>query len=279
MMDQRRSIETTADDVDSAIAAGLKELGAKPGDVLVEVLEEPSRGIFGIGSRPARVRLQLIRIEEPPPPPAPPPAPVSEPEETRRPAPVYQEFEDEDDYVAASEAFVTTDIPLVAEEDLDEEVRIGREVLTQLLRRMDVQVDIVVRRSAPTATMEDPPWMLDITGDNMRLLIGRRGETINALQYVTRLIVSNRMDRRANILVDAGQYKAKRSERLRQLAVRMADEAVEQKRVVTLEPMPANERRIIHITLRHRPDVTTRSVGEGEARKVTIVPKAEPSDD
>jgi len=80
------------------------------------------------------------------------------------------------------------------------------------------------------------------------------------------------LQRRANIIVDAGAYKSKRSERLQQLAVRMADQAVETKRTVQLEPMPANERRIIHMTLRNRPDVETRSHGEGEARKVTIVP-------
>ncbi len=107
----------------------------------------------------------------------------------------------------------------------------------------------------------------------MNRLIGRRGETLSSLQYIIRLISSRRLQRRANIIVDAAGYKSGRSDRLRGLAKRMAKQAVEQGRTITLEPMPPNERRIIHLTLRGREDVITRSVGEGRTRKVTIVPK------
>ena len=89
-----------------------------------------------------------------------------------------------------------------------------------------------------------------------------------------RLIASRRLQRRANIIVDVAGYKSRRSQRLRQLALRMADQAVKQARTVTLEPMPPNERRIVHLALRNRTDVYTKSTGEGEARKVTIVPKS-----
>ncbi|PJF33930.1 MAG: single-stranded DNA-binding protein, partial [Phototrophicales bacterium] len=92
-------------------------------------------------------------------------------------------------------------------------------------------------------------------------------------QYIIRLICSRRLQRRANIIIDVAGYKSGRSERLRGLANRMAKQAVQQGRTITLEPMPPNERRIIHLTLRGRADVTTRSVGEGRTRKVTIVPK------
>jgi spoIIIJ-associated protein len=107
----------------------------------------------------------------------------------------------------------------------------------------------------------------------MNVLIGRRGETLAALQYITRLITSRRLQRRANIVVDVAGYKSRRSQQLRKLALRMADQAAQEGRTVTLEPMPPHERRIVHLTLRNRDDVTTRSIGEGEGRKVTIVPK------
>ena len=119
---------------------------------------------------------------------------------------------------------------------------------------------------------EIPHWMLNITGNGINRLIGRRGETLSSLQYIVRLICSRRLQRRANIIIDAGGYKTGRSNRLRGLANRMAKQAVQQGRTITLEPMHANERRIIHLTLRGREDVTTRSIGEGRARKVTIVP-------
>jgi spoIIIJ-associated protein len=95
------------------------------------------------------------------------------------------------------------------------------------------------------------------------------------LQYVTRLITSRELQRRANLIVDVGGYKLRRARMLRGLAQRMADQAVERGRTVALEPMPPHERRIIHLTLRERADVSTRSVGEGSGRKVTIIPNNE----
>jgi spoIIIJ-associated protein len=266
-MEPKQSVEATGEDVEMAVAAGLAELGVGPSDVLVEVLDEPSKGVFGIGAKPARVRLQLLRPPEPASQTAPPsPQPVSAARvETYED---YAEDEETDDEIAdyiASEP--------VSEDDLDEDGRVGREVLLELLERMEVEGDVIVRRSEPGRSGERAPWILDVDGGDMRLLIGRRGETLNSLQYITRLIVSRRLQRRANIIVDAGGYKSRRSERLYQLARRMAEQAVQQGRAVTLEPMPPNERRIIHLALRDRDDVETRSTGEGSSRKVSIVPK------
>jgi spoIIIJ-associated protein len=266
-MEPKQSVEATGEDVEMAVAAGLAELGVGPNDVLVEVLDEPSKGVFGIGAKPARVRLQLLRPPEPASQPAPPSSqPASVPRtETYED---YTEDEETDDEIA--EYIASEPVP---EDDLDEDSRVGREVLRDLLERMEVRSDVVVRRSEPGDSGERSPWILDIDGGDMRLLIGRRGETLNSLQYITRLIVSRRLQRRANIIVDAGGYKSRRSERLYQLARRMADQAVQQGRALTLEPMPPNERRIIHLALRDRDDVETRSTGEGSSRKVSIVPK------
>lgn len=270
-MDSKDYVETTGENVEAAIAAGLEQLGVGPNDVMVEVIDEPSRGVFGIGAKPARVRLKMLRPPSPAPtPPAPEPssAPVRAESAKPAPAPDLDDLDDEDDVSDSDFA----DSPIISEEDLEEDARIARQVLMELLEKMRIQGDVIVRKAEPSQPDENVPWLLDITGPDMSLLIGRRGETLNALQYITRLIVSKRLGRRANIVIDADGYKSSRVDRLEQLAERMADQAVETGRVVALEPMPANERRIIHMTLRKRSDVETRSSGEGEARKVTIVP-------
>jgi spoIIIJ-associated protein len=156
--------------------------------------------------------------------------------------------------------------------EADEET-VGKEVLTELLQRMGIRANITARQTEATQSGERAVWVLDINGPDIRLLIGRHGETLNALQYIVRLIVSRKLQYRSNIVVDAGEYKTKRSERLTQLAHRMADQAVQQKRTMILEPMLPYERRIIHMTLRSREDVITKSIGEGSSRKVTIIPK------
>ena len=241
-------IEVTANSVDAAISKGLTELNASPGEVVIEVLEEPNTGLFGFGAREARVRLVLIGRRK-----------------TKEMA-TYDDDEIDPDLESSPE------IPSVADEDLDEDAIVGRQVLEELLAKMRIDAHINVQRAEDDAEGEDPHWMLNITGQNINRLIGRRGETLSSLQHIVRLICSRRLERRANIIIDAGGYKIGRSNRLRGLAKRMAQQAVQQGRTITLEPMHPNERRIIHLTLRGREDVTTLSIGEGRARKVTIVP-------
>ncbi|MEQ8677557.1 MAG: RNA-binding cell elongation regulator Jag/EloR [Aggregatilineales bacterium] len=270
-MEPMQSIEVTGDNVEEAIAAGLSQLGVGPGDVIVEVLEEPTRGVFGIGAKPAKVRLRLLRPAAPPPPAK--AEPVSPKPEAKKPAPAQanniddgdDDEDDDDSSISAAEE--------VSEDEIGDDGRIGREVLGELLEKMGLEVRVVIKRSGPSRPGEEAPWLLDVQGNDLSGLIGRRGDTLSSLQYITRLISSRRLQRRANIIVDVAGYKSKRSERLRQLATRMANQAIKQGRTVTLEPMPPNERRIIHLELRGRNDVITKSVGEGSSRKVTIVPK------
>ena len=164
-------------------------------------------------------------------------------------------------------------IVTVDESEWDDDARVGKQVLEELLEKMQLEARIDVSRADDDDESEDQHWMLNIAGDRVNRLIGRRGETLSALQHVVRLICSRRLERRANIIIDAGGYKSGRSKRLRGLAKRMAKQAVQQGRTITLEPMHPNERRIIHLTLRGRHDVMTRSIGEGRTRKVTIVPR------
>ncbi len=242
-------IESTGNSVEDAINKGLVELNASPGDVMVEVLEEPNTGLFGFGAREARVRLVLIG----------------------RRKPMEAEAADDEDSDGGG---LPDEQPLeIPTDELNEDAVVGKEVLEELLAKMQIKGQIAVHRVEEEVEGEEPHWMLNVTGEGINRLIGRRGETLSSLQNIVRLICSRRLQRRANIIIDADGYKMGRSNRLRGLANRMAKQAVQQGRTITLEPMHANERRIIHLTLRGRGDVMTRSVGEGRTRKVTIVPK------
>ncbi|MFN8529929.1 MAG: RNA-binding cell elongation regulator Jag/EloR [Anaerolineae bacterium] len=164
----------------------------------------------------------------------------------------------------------------VPESEQDDEAQVSKVVLNELLERMSIRAQVVVRRASPGEQGGKSPWVLDVNaGRTLSRLIGRRGETLAALQYVTRLIASRELQRRVDIVVDVESYKVKRAATLHSLALRMADEAIHAGRTITLEPMPPHERRIIHLALRGREDVVTKSVGEGQSRKVTIVPQSE----
>jgi spoIIIJ-associated protein len=265
-MSSERTIECTGESVEEAIANGLAELGVAATDVIVEVLEEPSRGLLGMGARPARVQLKLFRTPAPSVVSSTTSAPVEEERPTYREE--SHEDSDESEFAALIEAEEVVG-------PVDEDAEVGKVVLGELLEKMSVlRTQITIRRAGPTKPDENVPWLLDITGQNVEMLIGRRGETLGALQYITRLITSRELQRQANIVVDVDGYKSRRARMLHKLALRMANEAVERQRVVALEPMPPHERRIIHIALREHPEVITRSVGEGEGRKITIVPKS-----
>jgi predicted RNA-binding protein Jag len=160
----------------------------------------------------------------------------------------------------------------VEEADYDADVAAARELLVEVLKAMDVGGSVQVSRV--DATQGGGPWILNVQGQGRQInaLIGRRGDTLAALQYLVRLMVSHKLQHRVNLIVDVDGYKARRAERLRSLAARMAEQAISEGRTVVLEPMPPHERRLIHIALRAHPNVSTKSIGEGESRKVTIVP-------
>jgi spoIIIJ-associated protein len=113
----------------------------------------------------------------------------------------------------------------------------------------------------------------DITGEDLGLLIGRRGQTLAALQYLVRMMVNRRTDKWSSIVIDVEGYKQRRSQALRSFAVDMAERVKARRAPFTLEPMPPYERRIIHMALADNPSVFTESVGQGDDRKVVIRPK------
>jgi spoIIIJ-associated protein len=187
--------------------------------------------------------------------------------------------------IGAKEALVRLSFVELEEEEeeeaptLEESVeQVARETLQELLAKMGVKARVSIRPEEEIPQDEDaPPFILDIMGDDLGVLIGRRGQTLQALQYITRLIVSREVQRWVSLVVDVEKYKARREKSLRQLAHRMAERVSFNHQPVALEPMPPNERRIIHLTLRDHPIVTTKSIGKGEQRKVTIVPKGSAS--
>ncbi len=137
---------------------------------------------------------------------------------------------------------------------------------------IDAQVEHYVKE--PQEEDDYAKLVLNVQGRDLGALIGRRGETLDALQYLTRLIVGREVERRVNLVVDVEGYRVRRERSLQQLALRMADRAVTTNRRQVLEPMNPAERRLVHVALRHHPHVETESVGQGESRKVTIfVPK------
>jgi|SRR5271157_3825595 len=234
-MNERTTLEVIAPTVEEAIAQGLADLGLTQEAVDVEVLDPGSRGLLGIGSRQVRVRLTIK------------PAGPSHPAEG----------------APASAATSSGDDPVL---DL------ARRTVIELLSKMKIPATVEVKYG--TADEEgNLPVQVDIHGNDLGVLIGRRAEILNALQYVVNLIVSKQVEHWVQIVVDVEGYRARRDRQLRQMAHRMADQALKTGRRQVLEPMSASERRIIHLELRDHPEVTTQSVGEEPARKVTIVPK------
>ena len=142
----------------------------------------------------------------------------------------------------------------------------GQRVLESLLVRMRIfaDVDVVEREGGP---------VLNIVGDDLGLLIGRRGNTLAALQFITNMIVARRVRKWSRLTVDVEDYRLRREQTLRGVAQRMAERVQQTGQPFALEAMPPAERRIVHITLAHHPYVTTASIGEGEDRKVVISPK------
>lgn len=265
MSQERTNLEVIAPTVEEAVAKGLSQLGLPPEEVEVEVLDAGSRGLFGIGSRHARVKLTIKTINEPQ---------WSEPvvrhteTEPVRKQLVKQEASEAREAVPQVAPAAKAE-PAGADED-DQTLRVARETVNELLEKMKVRATVTAHYIEPEAPGESPQVLVDVQGDDLSILIGRRTETLNALQYISSLIVGKELEHWVPLLIDVQGYRARRERQLRQLARRMADQAVHTGRRQILEPMPPNERRVVHLELRDHPQVATESVGEEPNRKVTI---------
>ena len=263
------SIQISAPTVADAVAQGLAQLGLTRDKVEVEVIDQGSRGLLGLGARDALVRLTVIQAAPAAAPaPSPPPAAAAPSLPLAAPAVEMDEEEEEETDLEQAE---DDEEPFGWSEDQVAET--ARQTVTELLEQMGFAAQVAVRPPEVSSDGEPAPLTLDIDGEDLNQLIGRQGEVLNALQYISRLIVSREVEHWVNLVVDVQHYKQRRSRSLRELAGRIAERVASTNQPVALEPMPPNERRAIHIALRDHPAVTTQSVGRGDKRKVTIIPK------
>lgn len=244
MNDKRVNIEVIAPTIEEAISKGLEKLGSSQEEVDVEILDEGNKGLFGLGSRQARVRLSQK-------------SKTLEPEKKTNDLQITPTVEDVEN----------------TNQGEDPLLKIARETVSELIAKMNIDADVTTEFGESDDDQRRPPIYIDIHGNDLSILIGRKAETLDAIQFITRLILGKEMERSIPIIVDVEGYRKRREQQIRQLASRVADQVVETGRSQALEPMLPNERRFVHIELRHNPSVFTESTGEGSHRKVVIYPK------
>ncbi len=302
-----RSVESSAKTMEEAISLGLEKLEASIADVTIDIIEEGTKGFLGIGSKPFVVRLTVreeaeeaddvlteVHLEDA----------VKEPEKAekaeKKPArkqkpkaekpeatektekqpkaekpakenkPKAEKKQPKAEEVKEEAAAAQADTENVPETVLcDPETAEGKaqEFLLGLTSRMGVNVSVNAHRD------EEGNVRVDMFGDTLGILIGRRGETLDALQYLTSLYVNRGQEGYTRVTLDTENYRAKREEALRRLANRMANRAVKTGRKVVMEPMNPYERRILHSALQQNDAVTTHSEGEEPNRHVVITLK------
>ena len=250
-------------DVDTAVELALAELKCSRDEVEVTVLEQPSRGFFGIGAK-----LALVRVEKKAPVVEEKPAPAVVEEKAPESAPQKQKPQKSDKKVEKKKSKKEVQ---PKKSSIEEEVgnlsavenHIALDFLKEVTEQMGLVVDV-------TAKANEDSVLLNIQGKDSGTIIGKRGQTLDAIQYLTSLVVNKDQNNYIKVVVDAENYRSKREKTLEKLANRLADKVVKTKRSVRLEPMNPYERKVIHATLQNNPRVTTRSEGQDPYRRVII---------
>ena len=248
-----RYIDVTGKTEEEAIRKGLEQLGLERDDVSVEILERARSGFLGIGSSPAKVRVtyELDVAEEPK-----PEAPKAKPAEKKpEPKPAEKKPEPKAEEKKAAPAAPACD---------NDDARRIKDFLTGLLEHMDSTAEVKVYEE------EKNRYKVILEGQKLGALIGRRGETLDAIQQLTNYAVNSGRDKRLRIHVDAENYRAKREQSLESLANKVAGKVLKYRRSVTLEPMNAYERHVIHAALQDKEGVTTYSIGTEPNRRVVV---------
>lgn len=260
-MNERTTLEIIAPTVEEALAQGLAQLGLPADAVSVEVLDSGNKGLFGLGGRQVRVRLSV----NPPAGSEPVKAVKMEKPERKREAKVERPAaapEKEAELVKKVDTMSDGHDPVLDKTE---------SVISKLLYQMGMQAQVSAHYGEPREDRH--PIMVDIRGQDLGVLIGHRGETLSAFQYVASLMVGKETQQFIHLIVDVEGHRDRRERQLRQLAQRMAEQVIKTGRKLTLEPMTAAERRVIHMELREHPAVKTQSTGEEPHRKITILPK------
>ena len=255
-MSTNEPIEISATTVDEAIKQALEQLAAQEDDVVIEVLATPRAGVLGLGARQARVRVTrrtsnvaTSGVQSPPPAPD---AIMSHPPE---PAAIGDARDGEENLQAQRAAV-----------DLDQLAQEAREVLIKVLELMDERAEVLRTQGDPESVE------LEIKGDGSGILIGRHGQTLDALEYLVNRIVARRIRDAAPVVLETESYRARRRQQLQRMALSMGERAKRDHRPMTLDPMPPRDRRVVHLALKDDPMLTTRSSGEGFLRSIEIVP-------
>lgn len=247
------SIEQTGRSVEEATQLALEQLGVTEDDVHVEILEEGSKGFLGLGQAPARVRVSLKDS--------------AMAKKRTRPAPAKTSPEPEEVSAPEEEQPVSEPVQPVSGTVEEQAAEMVKDILQHVLEGMGDEAEVVVRSAS------DGQVVLDLVGGETAVLVGKHGQTINALQYLVGIIVNRRLSEQVRIVLDAEGYRNRREETLRSQALYLASKVKESGQEAVLEPLQAHERRIVHLALVDDPDVETYSEGDGSERHVVISPR------
>ena len=260
-----RYIDVTGKTEEEAIRKGLEQLGLERDDVSVEILERARSGFLGIGSSPAKVRVTYeLDVAEEPKPEAPKAKPAEKKPEVPKAKPAEKKPEPKPaEKKAEPKAEEKKTEPAAPACDNDDARRI-KDFLTGLLEHMDSTAEVKVYEE------EKNRYKVILEGQKLGALIGRRGETLDAIQQLTNYAVNSGRDKRLRIHVDAENYRAKREQSLESLANKVAGKVLKYRRSVTLEPMNAYERHVIHAALQDKEGITTYSIGTEPNRRVVV---------
>ena len=261
-MHEKTTLEVIAPTVEEALAQGLAQLGLPAEAVRVEVLDAGTIGLFGLGGRQVRVRLIVGGPEDET---AEPAEPSPKPSRAaRKPASAKQ--------TRPKPVKPKPDTTLNENGEPDRLLDLTEETVSKLLYHLNLQAQVSAHYEESDHDGRQTVHV-DVRGDDLSILIGRRSETLNAFQYIASLMVGKEMQQWVHLIIDVEGYRSRRDRQLRQMARRLAEQVIKSGRRQVLEPMPASERRLIHLELRDHPAVTTESIGEDPYRKVTIIPK------
>jgi len=257
-------------DIEEAVKLALMDLKVSRDEVEVTVLEEPSKGFFGIGSKLAKVRVEKkkpVIIEEEIPEKIEEPVKVEskpEPKERRNDKKKGKERREKKFKEEAEPPVSNVNIEVVNKDELqDIEEHEALTFLKEITEKMGLALNFKVKAG------EDVVY-LEMEGKDSGTVIGKRGQTLDAIQYLTSLVVNKNSENYIKVVVDAENYRAKRQKTLEQLANRLASKVIKTRKYVRLEPMNPYERKIIHATLQQNPQIITRSEGEEPYRRVII---------
>ena len=255
-------LEKSGRTMEEAIAAALAELGMSEEEISVEVLERAKSGFLGIGAQPAVIRVSYEVPDEPAEEKKEIPAPRKAEEKKSAPAPKKAEKKAAPAPKKTEEK--KSEPRQAAPVDEDAEFAAVRSFVSGLMERMGVEAEIEIARR------DNGGINVKLSGSGMGAIIGRRGETLDAIQHLTNYVVNRDSDKHMHISVDAENYRAKREESLTKLAEKMAEKAIKYKRSMALEPMNSYERHVIHTALQNYEGVTTASTGAEPNRRVVV---------